>query len=519
MKKYQLRTMSPVFIGSGHKYSGMEWLAGNGFIHFFDWPQIEAWITENNVSADDFVTYIENCVSELESAERIADRNQRNQEKSRLRVNLSLEALALKFTPQKDLRKYAAYRLGVAGGIPQKGGDIYQFIRNVGGAYIPGTEVKGAIRTACLYCLINQNIGQNLVNELSQFYRSNQRMIQRLASEKASSRCERGRAVKNIANNDRDIKKIYERIFDKLKDISSKWESQVFANGGDAHYDILRQVEVGDSQPADPMKSMKVGKVISYYLDRNKEPRVKIFMELLDTETTLALTGFNCWEQTKTQKSKLNKDLGGLEGIFKNCYTFTNDLLDEEIKAWRNVHDIGQAITKGLQELKNANKPEAPLIRLGGSEGLLSTTVCLWLKRNGHEDLVNKLIGPLSKGKSYTNMFPKTRRCVQIDGKWHTLGWVRIEPLSEKAEQINRVMPQAVPKDIPSGPKQGDILQAVVDKVEGLKLVLKVEAGGQSYTIKADKPYGYDMKPGQAARVKVIQLGGDGRVKEIKFLP
>lgn len=518
MKKYQLRTMSPVFIGSGHKYSGMEWLAGNGFIHFFDWPQIEAWITENNVSADDFVTYIENCVSELESAERIADRNQRNQEKSRLRVNLSLEALALKFTPQKDLRKYAAYRLGVAGGIPQKGGDIYQFIRNVGDAYIPGTEIKGAIRTAVLYDILladNGKNGENLANQLKNLLNNNKNSIDALSWQKEKN--SRESAINNLILNE---KKIIKSLLNELEKLSKDFVKNNLQSGKDAHYDLLRQLEIGDSQIIDPEKTLMVAQVNVWYMDNGEKTRINIPMELMDCEVILPLTGFYAWEDgNRTHKSQLNVHLGGVKGILQTCYNFTNDLLDEEIKAWRNVHSIGQAITKGLQELKNANKPEAPLIRLGGSEGLLSTTVCLWLKRNGHEDLVNKLIGPLSKGKSYTNMFPKTRRCVQIDGKWHTLGWVRIEPLSEKAEQINRVMPQAVPKDIPSGPKQGDILQAVVDKVEGLKLVLKVEAGGQSYTIKADKPYGYDMKPGQAARVKVIQLGGDGRVKEIKFLP
>ncbi|MDI6917820.1 MAG: hypothetical protein QMC80_08515, partial [Thermoplasmatales archaeon] len=80
---------------------------------------------------------------------------------------------------------------------------------------------------------------------------------------------------------------------------------------------------------------------------------------------------------------------------------------------------------KEMQNIKEKNKETSPVLRLGQGQGFLSTTINLVVKNKDPE--LYDMIWHNTRGRSYHDVFPKTRRFVMENNKpCYTLGWLKL---------------------------------------------------------------------------------------------
>lgn len=268
--------------------------------------------------------------------------------------------------------------------------DLRPMIRNgMGELFIPGSSIKGAIRTAIAYHLLRHSDKykvpqQNRVSAIEEKLRNNLGELSNKHKQKFV---------------DDDL--FMESFF---SDYTLTYQDRTF-RGGIQNTDILRSLKVSDSQPLLEKRftSKKTGKTIplnipivaevivsSRFPDYNAKYRASIYAEMVrnvDTEFTLTLdTEMLSWFQHK-QGMKL--PFTNLDELLEICQEFTQEQWDYEHDYWDNIEDNPRAGGRS-SNFKNLNfsnirdfyEPEkCPYsLRLGWGSGMTGTTVGLCFK-------------------------------------------------------------------------------------------------------------------------------------------
>jgi len=152
-----------------------------------------------------------------------------------------------------------------------------------------------------------------------------------------------------------------------------------------------------------------------------------IFQELCKKDQIFTCQGFKL-DSNHTILDRLGfsdeqkQVVSDVRNLFRCCYEFSNRLLDEEIV----YQQYSSKIKERLNAIKNENKPDSPVIRIGKNEGYLSLTVGLIVKDKDRA-LYDNVLCHATKNTSYTGNFPKTRRIVNLgNGDVDTCGWVKL---------------------------------------------------------------------------------------------
>ncbi len=410
---YNLKILSPVHIGCGEEYSGLSYLIDKRKKP----PQI-CIVTEdlvftmlNDFQIISFVKWIEterfpNLFSFFRNI--LKDEN---------------------FTLQNELQRKSIYS------IPNFAGEerlrpINAFIKQMYHPYIPGSEIKGAIRTAVLYRSIfeDNNLKSWFIEAINNFKTKNDHKIN-LVKNKINLE---DRNPHNPREKLHDIKK---DLADKMGEIDVELQQRVFnRESGDAKYDVMKYLLVGDSILLDAKEALAVG----YAKPFNMESRqFTLFNEYMRPGITVPLT-FLSIEQKKSLKQKLEKMafndrqknlVSSIDYLLECCFRFSSDLIQEEI-TYFSKHGKNN-IVEHLKEIEAANEATSPVLRIGKDEGFNSLTVGLAVKKIDIDLYKNALIHA-TKGKSYDLEFPKTRKIVHWNDRELTAGWVKLIPVGEK---------------------------------------------------------------------------------------
>jgi CRISPR-associated protein Csm5 len=204
--KLKIRTLSPLFIGSGEDYNGISYIVDGNRIKFYDLHGIMGDMSQQQEK--EFISFIE-----------------RHGSRSSLK-RLLREVFGAETCPELD--SHCIYKLPAAGKVDD-GRTIRAFIAEGKNAYIPGTEIKGAIRTAVLYYLLNPDL-RHKRNTANLFAK---RLYDSLAT----------LIEKRIQGSD-DVP--------RLRDIERELEGVVFRARGnmeDARYDVFKGLLIRDSEP------------------------------------------------------------------------------------------------------------------------------------------------------------------------------------------------------------------------------------------------------------------------------
>ena len=253
--------------------------------------------------------------------------------------------------------------------------------------YIPGSEIKGAIRTAVLTRMLNNN--PNLLQQLAQGLNPNMTKRQ----------------------------------------LGDWWQSTEWAllrrnpNDRDAHNDLFRGIAISDSEPM-PTTVLRIYPAKRLNMSRD----VTVFVEAIapnnETTVTISVAHPDRWLAAIGLADKA----GWLdwEKLAQAIYEHSNAILDFIAQKFPQVR-------QKAQWLKNQNRPDAPLLHIGWGQGFLSVTMTEPLRRH-HPDAYETLRQAMAQvigqyGRTRPNNFPKTVwAALDANGQPADLfGWVQLK--------------------------------------------------------------------------------------------
>ncbi len=366
MISVKLKTLTPVHIGSGRELArDVEFLQHEKKIGVIDEKKILGIIGEENIPI---------WVALIEKQENLLDYLEKRKR------SLKLEDVS-KYIMPLFAKQYSKTRM------------LKEQLRDgLGRPLIPGTSVKGAIRTVLFNILLErtyQNIKNDDITNTSGFI------------------------------SDRQIQK---NIF-----------------GQDANRDIMRFLKTGDAHFSN--KEMIVLSVLSlnYYLN-NRTKRDSELLQLTEAIGTNSEATFrmkldlDLWKKNIDNneiEAQIPGEMKSFTSLFKALNEFTIRLLESEIKFWerdRHIHVIEEYIDDCLDLLDDCKecKENEAVLRLGhGSGWLFMTGGWVYNPELISDDLYEKIIDKTRpKNFNYKDyFFPKTRR---MDEEGELMGFVKL---------------------------------------------------------------------------------------------
>ena len=292
---------------------------------------------------------------------------------------------------------------------------IKTFIKNLEGPYIPGSEIKGALRTVFLYGILKKdpNIKVRLLDEI----------------EKLKKEINELRKILDLKQK-KDKKK---NILENLQNTIENLENKIFrANQKDGQYDLFKSLIISDSER------------ISYndlYVDAvrvlNSSRDLRTYTEVLKAGLEIQLNGFiddKIALEGLKKLSLLNENLKN-QNIEKVTWLFLKDsaidlylsLIEKEKDFVENkVKDLElknslltqlKKLETAINKVKESSKILIPL-RLGQHQGYLSITI-MQLIKDEKPELFNEVFKiSVQQVRSELN---KTRKILEGEKKF--LGW------------------------------------------------------------------------------------------------
>jgi len=407
-EKFIMETLAPVHIGTGNKLGNWDYYVKNGKVYIVSLDKLienlsekeqETLVSqiENRRSLQDYLTYKEYLLSSIEI------------------YNIDLVDLSKKIH------------------------GVWEEIKHPKGLYIPASTVKGAIRTAVLYCLLKEDKDKYKFSVKE--FRTNQ-----------------GKTYKDVVliTQNKEIKGI--------KNIENFLEKEFF--GKNPSEDIFKYIKISDSSILENFEKLKCRKIYIANTTRLKHPE---YYETIEEKTEFNKVVISTINEEVIENSINKKYLKTLEKIknWKQClYEFSMDLLDTEIKFWKNenvekmIEQVysnsphsyiirsfnNDEIIKHLEQIKEENILEEPVIRLGKLTGYFTHSIGMLLENNSKKPYNLSKFGKIINNKAKDQLFPLTRR-LTLDNQ--TLGWCKLKtkknienstnnkPSKEKIENVN----------------------------------------------------------------------------------
>lgn len=309
--------------------------------------------------------------------------------------------------------------------------DLRPMIRNgFGQRYIPGSSIKGAIRTAIAYHLLKREVDYRVPLSIP--------FSNRVSEIEARLHDSMG-AIKHSAKFTDD------RLFmDSLfTDFYLSYQGRSVKSKIGPNTDFMRAIKITDSQPLLELKKVtKQGKnvffnlpivaeviVSSRFPDYKAKYRASIYAEMVrnvQTEFTLSLdTEMLQWF---THNEGMQIPFKNLDELLKICREFAQEQWDAEHDYWEDIkNNLSQGKDLNFSYIQELYEPtECPYsLRVGWASGMLGTTVSLCLD----EKLVAEIRDTCGiKAPGFEA--PKSRRTV-VDHKGdikYVPGWVKFKP-------------------------------------------------------------------------------------------
>ncbi|MFP3159044.1 MAG: type III-A CRISPR-associated RAMP protein Csm5 [Hydrogenobaculum sp.] len=273
----------------------------------------------------------------------------------------------------KPIESYSKYSLRLLANNNDKPREISEHIKTIlnkkgdYGAYIPGSTVKGFIRFAILFQILKYK--SDLIN------------------------CEEEKGTKKLQDR---VRSIEEGIFIKN------------------YLNLMTFFKVFDSDPIG-IEHLEVRNVTLF-------PRRSIseYAELIkeNTETYISIKDNEFEEKLKKLgiKSEQDEYIKKIKDWKEACYELSKSIIEHEIEFFSNNKEIksSKEIKSFYEELKDQNKPESPLLRIGKYKGKISQTLILL------KDRIRCIDGS----------YPKTRRVTENKigyDQVKPIGWVKLE--------------------------------------------------------------------------------------------
>ena len=171
----QLKTITPIHIGNGEELSPLDYIFDGKFYYRITQNQFVEFIKDIPEGVEKFVEWAEERAKEiiaLQNREREFSKNRRdyNQELSYLKESFNYLKFAELHGQESAFIEYLQNNTDIPK-VPFKGKEIKGQVRGAmktatQQVYLPGTSLKGAIRTALLYHFLQNKADQNTIKEI-----------------------------------------------------------------------------------------------------------------------------------------------------------------------------------------------------------------------------------------------------------------------------------------------------------------------------------------------------------------
>jgi len=406
-----LRPVTPIFIGSGDTIKPLSYIVDGPIIHVLDSDRFFQGLSERErQSYLDWIDPILDRLADFDARIKQAGRDfklkgelrrKRRQVESELCceafIRDRLGADPIRFLHSRDCIAYSV-RWGTK---PDYNGFKLHIKDAQHRPYIPGTEIKGAIRTSLLYTLLSDETNYNwLRRKLSDFW---------LFFRSGRSPKEKLKMLKGIAGH------AEYRFLRGSKD--------------DAKFDFFKLVRISDTLPLST-DLLQVELMQSLGTRRYTKTLVETLTE--GSELTFGITvAEDIAEQQRWALEKLGLqrlvEWLSVSRLLEASFHRSKEILEHEAVYFADYPRIREL----LVQLRDMNRPDSPLLRLGAGQGFLGTTIDLRVKKNDqqlYEGAVREGVSFQRRWRREKGNFPKTRRVVtDARGEPMTLlGWVKL---------------------------------------------------------------------------------------------
>ena len=407
--KMKLLTLTPVFIGGGEdSHLGrnqyiLENVRNVSLIYILDENKWTDFLCgKNRLKKDMFHDFLKFLTNQAE--------NVNSHKKSKIN-NEIYQWLKSQNFQYNDYRECIKYIIKAPDGFKKH--DIHCFVKNLDSKpYIPGSSIKGAIRTAVFFNLIEQKeIGFKA------------KFLKKIRSA--------------ITMSKDDFIKETENIFFELNgEVFWNLPLEKYENKPNIHCDVLRGIQISDSSTMDPRK-LELMKKRDMLMFKNKRTNsyinesIPLYREYLvpETECVFTLT----LDQMLLKNSPLRNIhiINEMLGRFKDYLIGDNSKILSSFK--KNLKDIPQFHTM-IPKRKTENiESSLPNICIGGGTGFLTKTVIHAIAHSKEEadDIIRQILDKFFKEHKHCikdkEISPRTLKLAKSNNINLITGWCNIQ--------------------------------------------------------------------------------------------
>lgn len=352
----ELSVLSPLHIGNGNEFTLIDFIIGNKNFININFDKVVDYCSEKSIKLDE---EIEKEKENFKMEEFFKKYSLKPEDYSRYVIPLNIDFSRIRQTKPK----------------------IKEFIKGANKfPYIPGSSIKGAIRTALLWAVLQ----------------------------------------------DKDIFEYCDKLYKdyvKPKIACKGLEEKIFGTG--AHKDILRVLRISDTKQLE-LKNLEVNEIKII----GNPASIPTYVENLKSGS---MTNFDLWIDEKLLKEdifndKIIRNYLNTKSIFKICNEFCKEILVKQLNYRFNPPTVKKEFEQLKKDIENCKENEM-ILNLGWGGGWYPKTIGLKIERyneweNGRKLRYTLQLGKNPKTKRFVLDFPKTRR-MTIDDK--PLGWVKVK--------------------------------------------------------------------------------------------
>ncbi len=340
-----------------------------------------------------------------------------------------------------DIEELTSFKLSIEGSLGKN--EVKSFINSLGKPFIPGSTIKGAVRTAVIYNFLREDFnGKKIVQKLF----DPQIRINELESKNYLTSKEK----KELKNLSFLVENLKQNRFNKNNNYSYNYiydELRIFKNQITGH--DFRHIQISDSQLLNS-DNTKIIQLFRYYLTKD-DTKTEPWAQVLEEKTT---TDFN-FKIEKNFKDPFLQTINTntYKEIFRMVNKFSLDALDFELERFNEyiangkgdkhkIEENLEGIINYYNELKEKikfSRDNYAVIRIGGGKTYFDNSIGLALYKADKEKFkqFRKILGfwkYRSNGQFVEEDSPITRTFYSNNSKNELLpvGWTVIYFLKDK---------------------------------------------------------------------------------------